>query len=84
MNYITTAKEALECLKYHTRSLNQATELAQANNMALAALEKQIAKKPIPIGSEFDPLICPDCEASLDIVDYCIECGQKIDWSDEE
>lgn len=50
--------------------------------LAIQALEKQVAKKPV------DKIMfeeCPNC-GSVEIANcrYCCECGQKIDWSDEE
>ena len=52
---------------------------------AIAALEKQIAKKPLKITMEYDGDYghCPSCNEIL--ADYsdtrvCKSCGQKIDW----
>ncbi len=59
-------------------------------------LEKQIPKKPTYEGDGYAPdgtfiydtWICPCCdkryEVDYDDYDYCPNCGQKIDWSDEE
>ena len=64
--------------------------------IAIHALEKQIPKKPIyerdgyaPDGTfVFNIWICPCCrtryEVDYDDYDYCPNCGQKIDWSDEK
>lgn len=64
-------------------------EHQEAKKMAISALEKQVAKKPI-----FDKHItrkditkyrCPVCGDILRYgvyVGYC-NCGQKLDWSDE-
>lgn len=58
----------------------------KANEMAIQALEKQMPKKPKErdcIG--FDTLSCPECKMALYLYEpYCDNCGQKIDWSDEE
>ena len=58
----------------------------KANEMAIQALEKQIPKKPKErdcIG--FDTLVCPVCKGALYLYEpYCDNCGQKLDWSDEE
>lgn len=70
----------------------------KANEMAIQALEKQIAKKPTFEGDGYAPdgtliydtWICPCCnkryEVDYDDYTYCPNCGQKIDldWSDEE
>ena len=59
---------------------------AEAIDMAISALEKQIAKKPKErdrIG--FNTLVCPVCKGALYLYEpYCDNCGQKLDWSDEE
>ena len=60
-----------------------------------AAVEKQTAKKPYYEGDGYsdghlvyDTWICPCCgkhyEVDYDDYDFCPECGQRIDWSDEE
>lgn len=54
--------------------------------VAINALEKQIPKKPKErdcIG--FNTLVCPECKKELYLYEpYCDNCGQAIDWSDEE
>ena len=64
--------------------------------MIVQALEKQIPKKPTYEGDGyapdgtfvFDEWLCPCCgeryEVDYDDYDYCPNCGQKIDWSDEK
>ena len=63
--------------------------------MIVRALEKQIAKKPVYEGDGYadghlvyDTWICPLCEKRYEVdyddYDYCPNCGQKIDWSDEK
>ena len=65
--------------------------------VAIKALEKQIPKKPI-MKSYFDDmeeeyLCCPTCGEILtdripidnkDFYFHCLNCGQKLDWSNEE
>ena len=57
----------------------------KANEIAIQALEKQMPKKPKErdcIG--FDTLACPECKMALYLYEtYCDNCGQKIDWSDD-
>ena len=67
-----------------------------AYGMAIQALEKQIPKKPTYDGDGYAPdgtfvwdeWICPCCgtkyEVDYDEHDFCPNCGQKIDWSDED
>ena len=60
---------------------------------AINALEKQIPKKPPVINrpSIFVKVpVCPNCSTSEHYqplygkTKYCSNCGQKLDWSDEE
>lgn len=86
MNYIDTPEEAIECLSYHGRNLNQNTELAQAHKVAEAALKKQIPKKPIerPPGKSFG--ICPDCMHDVynrKDINNCANCGQALNWGND-
>lgn len=57
---------------------------AEALDVAIQALEKQIAKKPdFTEGKEF--ALCPCCNGNglADKQKYCDNCGQKLDWSEE-
>ena len=69
----------------------------EASRMAIQALEKQIPKKPEYEGDGYadgelvyDYAKCPICghDFEYEINDwgcnYCSNCGQKLDWSDEE
>ena len=51
--------------------------------MCIDALEKQIAKKVI-VSPYNNMKYCPICEVSVTgmYFDYCVECGQKLDWSE--
>lgn len=65
-----------------------------AYNKAISVLEKQIPKKPTFGDDEQDYICCPNCNYELAPMDaygdyfgyfaYCPECGQALDWSDEE
>lgn len=70
---------------------------AEALDVAIQALEKQISKKPIMRqyfeNLEEGYLCCPTCgEILTDRIPadnktfyfHCMNCGQKFDWSDEE
>lgn len=62
------------------------------------AIEKRIAKKPFKTMDKnnpyykYMPWCCPCCRETLyedtewgyQEFDYCTECGQKLDWSDED
>lgn len=63
----------------------------KAYNMAIKALEKQTPKKPkneytdnLDITTEIP--ICPVCgNQSIDETnEYCSDCGQALDWSNEK
>ena len=69
----------------------------KANEMAIQALEKQIAKKPeyeadgyADGNLVYDYAKCPICGHDFEYgindwgCEYCSDCGQKLDWSDEE
>lgn len=57
----------------------------EAFSVAINALEKQIAKKPI-FTEDKQFALCPCCDMKglIDKQKYCDDCGQKLDWSDEE
>lgn len=69
----------------------------EAIRFAISAIEKQIPKKPIR-HTAWEDFKCPTC-GSTEIrpydteyreydkdceFEYCSDCGQKLDWSDEE
>ena len=85
-----TAQEAIERIKYRieTASLIAGNgvdgKAFEDLDMAIEALEKQIPKK-VEVwadGSEH----CPCCDKNNSGLCFpvCIECGQKLDWSEEE
>lgn len=91
--------EAIEAIQFdleiggeiHSQVLHDAVDVA------IQALEKQIPKKPI-MKQYFEDLeekylCCPTCgEILTDRIPadnktfcfHCMNCGQKLDWSDEE
>lgn len=90
-----TEQEAIERLKRMTQSkeIFRAYEEQEACEMAIPALEKQIAKKLDYEGDGYadgemvyDTWICPCCEERYEIgydeYDYCPNCGQHIDRSE--
>ena len=64
--------------------------------LAINALEKQISKKPSPIDyKKYIDVVknakflrggfwCPNCKHVVYSGCYCEDCGQKLDWNDEE
>ena len=63
---------------------------AEAIDMAINALEKQIPKKlKEHTQSQYGCIpVCGVCNGIMDLMqgdlNYCPNCGQKLDWSDEE
>ena len=92
-----TESEAIEELKYDCNELGKAIpcdtswgcSFENAYGMAIQALEKQIPKKPHKNFEKFSGVWC-SCGKYLgkgyfiDKPSYCTDCGQKLDWSDEE
>lgn len=60
-------------------------EHKEAVNMAINALEKQMPKKPI-FTEDKQFALCPCCDMKglFEKQKHCDNCGQAIDWSDEE
>lgn len=70
---------------------------SEAFDLAIQALEKQVSKNPkrIKFDEHISNLNCPSCDCVLftefsdginagEKVNFCPECGQAIDWSDEQ
>ena len=74
-------------LKLHSKDLS--SKYKNSLRMAINALEKQIPKKPHKNFEKFSGVWC-SCGKYLgkgyfvDKPSYCTDCGQKLDWSDEE
>ena len=83
-------EEAIEIIKVAIAEVewNYPMDYTVAFEEAIMALEKQIPKKPVddPENGWFE---CPNCGATLLYyfhlfkIDYCDECGQRLDWSEE-
>lgn len=66
--------------------------LGQAFSKAIKALEKQIQKKPkmrhVKKYDGYNDGWCPSCGDYIQETDFdkkfCQDCGQKLDWSEEE
>lgn len=93
-----TESEAIEAIQFDLKIGGEihSKVLRDAVDVAIQALEKQIPKKPTYDGDGYAPdgtfvwdeWICPCCgtryEVDYDEHDFCPNCGQKIDWSDED
>ena len=88
-----TESEAIKILN----TFPEADEMYDTAQLAIQALEKQIAKKPDCIEDKM--WCCPVCDNNLlhkwikyptrlmpksEGLPHCMSCGQAIDWSDEE
>lgn len=94
---IENETEAIECLKSN-KPTSGYLMLQEAIDMAIQALEKQIPKKPRKTDSYRGVLkriyayVCPTC-GNVCLEKYmnerqntmfCWNCGQRLDWSNEE
>ena len=86
-----TPEEAITILKIAKTEVewNYPLDYAIAIDTAIEALEKQIPKTPISLGEDIDRDVgqCPNCKEIIDTYEdykYCSDCGQAIDWRDEE
>lgn len=86
-----TEQEAIkrfkERLEKHSHR-NIVPEYLKAMEMAIKALEKQIARKPITY-NDTNRADCPICKATVRAIkepfgNWCSICGQKLDWGEEE
>ena len=63
-------------------------ELTEAIRMSIQALEKQIPKKPRFYAHNYYCSVCDSLIGNNEFewkrFKYCDNCGQKLDWSDEE
>ena len=88
-----TNQEAINDLKVILSEITECEESicyitdvdAEPLKLAIKALERQIPKKPIYGAANIK---CPNCGATLLYyfhlfkIDYCDECGQRLDWSE--
>lgn len=81
---IENEAEAIDCLKSN-KPTSGYLMLQESIDMAIKALEKQIPKKP-DFTEDKEFTLCPCCNGNglADKQEYCDNCGQKLDWSDEE
>lgn len=89
-----TPEKAFKVLKNTLASIRIGhVQYTKALHLAMAALQKQIPKKPVPIIGKYTGTIvsykCPDCGArDLGNGEFqyncCEHCGQALDWSDIE
>ena len=91
--HIDECNHRIENISFFMDSNSDANKEECCNNIEILqkiinALEKQIPKKPIT-HSNTNRADCPCCGATVRGIkkpfgDWCSNCGQKLDWSDEE
>jgi hypothetical protein len=93
---LSDRKMTTEVLENYMQFEDECVKKGFTFKSVIEAREKQIAKKPTYEGDGYAPdgtliydtWICPCCdkryEVDYDDYDYCPNCGQKLDWSDEE
>lgn len=93
-----TESEAIEAIQFDLKIGGEihSKVLCDAVDVAIQALEKQTSKKPTPIDYEkYIDVIdnarflrsaywCPNCKHVVRSGTFCKDCGQRLDWSDEE
>lgn len=87
---MTEIEKTIKELKMFPNLLSELVEYKRAQ-VVIQALEKQLPKKVV-VGKNI--YLCPNCGANAetdcgdDMLDYrlnyCDNCGQKLDWSDYE
>ena len=78
-----TLERAIEILNPEHREWYDSLEtVEEACRMGMEALKKQLPKKPKDDGW----LYCPVCNTDVvtDKPKYCFNCGQAIDWGQED
>ena len=81
-------KKAVRGLKNIVEFWCNRPEEIEIAKLAIAALEKQVPKKPIYQGAQFEEEpTCPSCLRTLDEevdINGCQMCLQRLDWGNEE
>lgn len=79
-----TESEAKVILESEYKFHGECSVFGEALTTAINALEKQIPKKP-KTDDRYVMYICPCCNDFIKVSHNCCQnCGQAIDWSDEE
>ena len=78
-----TPQEATKLIKelYYEEDYCLVPELAEALDLAIKALKRQIPQKPLTFDDYQYDYICPNCGLTVEMDFDCNECHQVIDWS---
>ena len=79
-------QEALDRQKENIKILREKEFIEYADDFKL--LQELVDKEtPVKVEEELELFRCPNCNEKLLIykrsINYCYECGQKLDWSEE-
>ena len=79
-----TESEAKVILESEYKFHGECSVFGEALTVATKSIEKQIPKKP-KTDDRYVMYICPCCNDFIKVSHNCCQnCGQKLDWSDEE
>lgn len=85
-----TENEAIELFKKRLAFIKEhypeeVKDYEEALEIGIQALEKQMPKKP-DFTEDKEFALCPCCNGKglFNMQKYCDNCGQKLDWRDEE
>lgn len=91
-----TEREAINAIKNNMPTSGTYVILTEALNLAIKALEKKIAIRPLGFDNggaeDYEEWAeCPKCSESIpeytlenETECYCLGCGQFLNWSEEE
>ena len=87
-------REAIDQIVFYKNVLELNPVFDEALGHGIEALLKQVPKEPVWEGDGYadgaivyDTWYCPSCDASYEADEkhkHCPECGQAINWSDDE
>ena len=79
------AKEAIEYAKkakvLHIERYGDGKKISFYSTI-IEALEKQVPKEPVVSNENHDEIeyLCPVCNRLVDNMNYCLRCGQRLNW----
>ena len=94
-----TREDAIAIIKFYDSETYKPPKIKESLKMAIADMEKQIPKKceiytaiqpRMTFDNEVDVYECPTCGTHIGVADennqypHCWNCGQALDWSEED
>lgn len=85
-------EKAIKALSVIIKSINEIRKFREIGTVeeCREAVEKQKAKKPKELDTEYGYFICGNCGGAIACTDdfkshkYCLNCGQAIEWEESE